>query len=76
MKSTDWLRSTRTEQHDRRTSAIALLDEIGPQLERFNPGAAEYAFRAGQRMRLTNDRLAAVIARLAAGLTPGGDTDG
>ena len=63
MKSREWLMMTPQEKFNRRQDVISMLDDIGPELEQFNRGAAEYAFNAAGRLSYVNDRLAGVLAR-------------
>ena len=57
---------TLEEKFNRRQETILMLDRIGWQLGQFNRGAAEYAFRAVERLREVNGRVAGVLARIEA----------
>ena len=49
MKSLEWLKMTPQEKFNRRQDVISMLDDIGPDLEQFNRGAAEYPYKIVSR---------------------------
>lgn len=54
---------TAEEKFQKYQDVAAMLDEIGPQLEQINRGAAEFAYKAARRIRAKADRQAMVLTR-------------